>query len=69
MTWRAGVGGRFVDGEDADRAELLRGAQAPSSSGKGPPTLGGAPPGMRTADEIKAAYGRKRWGALLTASD
>lgn len=44
-----------MDGGDADRAELLRGAQALGGGGKGPP-------GVRTAEEIKAAYGRKRWG-------
>lgn len=55
MAWHAGTAGVWADGEDADRAELLRNAH--SSGGKG------AAPGVRTAEEIKAAYGRKRWGS------
>ncbi|BDA45161.1 hypothetical protein COCOBI_06-6410 [Coccomyxa sp. Obi] len=56
--WGAGDDAR----DDGGRAELLRGARVPRSTGGGgsggPPALGVAPPGTRTAEEIKAAYGR-----------
>jgi hypothetical protein len=53
--------GPAADGrDDGGRAELLRGARP-----RGPPSLDGGPPGTRTAEEIKAAYGRpthaRRW--------
>ncbi|KAK9908560.1 hypothetical protein WJX75_009693 [Coccomyxa subellipsoidea] len=44
--------------DDGGRAELLRGARGARGSGGGAPALGGGPPGTRTAEEIKAAYGR-----------
>lgn len=43
---------------DGGRAELLRGARGARGSGGGAPALGAGPPGTRTAEEIKAAYGR-----------
>lgn len=44
--------------DDGGRAELLRGARGSRGGGGGAPVLGGGPPGTRTAEEIKAAYGR-----------
>lgn len=52
----AGKGHLWSEEDEGKRAELFRGARA----GKGHAS---AQPGVRTADDIKAAYGRstKRW--------
>ena len=44
--------------DDSCRDELLRGPRGARGGGGGAPALGGGPPGTRTAEEIKAAYGR-----------
>ena len=52
---RAGNGAPPLGEDDGGRGELLRGARAASISTS---AASAAPPGMRTADEIRAAYGR-----------